>query len=377
MKKKVFSLMMTLLLAFVGVARADVVEIGTGGTDLNSYLPSYSFYNYSLTQQLYTAAEIGTAGTINSIAFYNGGTEKTRTYTMYLVNTDKSTFSSSTDWITVTAADEVFTGSVTMAANTWTTFLLDTPFAYDGVSNLALIMDDNTGSYSSGMQCRVFNATNMAIRVYSDGTNYNPMAPTSYSGSVLNVKNQLQIDITSGGSGSGEQLFAMQNGEVVDAINMGSRPNGAWMEPFTFQLRNDGPSVTLTNMDFAPVEYFNIVAPELPIAMGRNEIIDVTVTTTGALTQQVEDWQFVTIYDTRTAAVWPLLVEPYDPAVPDVVEMAYDLGNVNADFSYVGVPAAITPTTLHNDYTLPFPEIPEGEDAVYKMTFTNDAMLTA
>ena len=135
MKKKVFSLMMTLVLAFVGIARADVVEIGDGGTTTNSYLPSYSFYNYSLSQQIYTAAEIGTAGTINSIAFYNGGSEKTRTYDLYLVNTNKTTFADNFDWIPVTAADKVFSGSVTMVANAWTTITLDTrtackPFAF-------------------------------------------------------------------------------------------------------------------------------------------------------------------------------------------------------------------------------------------------------
>ena len=71
MKKKVFSLMMTLLLAFVGVAKADLVEVGVdGSTTTNSYLPCYSLYNNTLSQQLYTADEIGTAGTINSIAFY-------------------------------------------------------------------------------------------------------------------------------------------------------------------------------------------------------------------------------------------------------------------------------------------------------------------
>ncbi|MBR0274412.1 MAG: hypothetical protein IJQ59_10070, partial [Bacteroidaceae bacterium] len=32
---------------------------------------------------------------------------------------------------------------------------------------------------------------------------------------------------------------------------------------------------------------------------------------------------------------------------------------------------------LHNDYTLPFPEIPEGYDAVYKLEFENDVLLSA
>ncbi len=163
-----------LLLAFcvpvAMIAQDAQVEIVVGdSTGSNSYLPSYSFYNYSLTQQIYDADEIGMPGTINSIAFFNTGSEKTRSYTVYMVETDKEQFNGSTDWITVTASDMVFTGSVVMAAGTWTVFQLTNPFEYDGVSNLAVIMDDNTGSYSSGMSCVIFDAPSKALRVYSDG----------------------------------------------------------------------------------------------------------------------------------------------------------------------------------------------------------------
>ena len=373
MKKKVFSLMMTLVLAFMGVARAEIVEIGDGGTTTNSYLPSYSFYNYSLTQQIYTAAEIGTAGTINSIAFYNGGSEKTRVYDLYMVNTTKSSFVSTTDWITVTAADKVFSGSVTMAAGAWTTITLDTPFAYDGASNLAVIADDNTGEWSSGMSCYVFDAPGMALRVYSDPTNYDPMAPTAYTGTLMDVKNQIQLDITPGGGGLvGDQLFAMQNGEDVETVVVGSRPNGCWMEPFTFQLRNDGPATTVSNIDFTPQDYFTVVAPEMPFGMAHDEIVDIQLTTG---TSSVTEWQMVAIYGTgRTARVWNITAEPYDPATPDVWELACQEAT---SFPFVEVPATAHNTTLHNDYTLPFPEIEEGVDAVYKLVFAQDQMLNA
>ena len=173
-------------------------QIGSGTTS-NSYLPSYSFYNYSLTQQIYTADEIGSTGVINSISFYNSGSEKTRNYTMYLVNTTKETFASGTDWIVVTAGDQVFQGNVTMAAAAWTTITLAEPFNYTG-DNLAIVMDDNTGSYSSGMSCYVFNAAgNQALRIYNDNTNYDPLAPSSYSGTALNVKNQIIINKESKG----------------------------------------------------------------------------------------------------------------------------------------------------------------------------------
>ena len=185
---------MLLCFAFFGVARADVVEIGEQ-TGTNAYLPTYSFYNYSLTQQIYTAEEIGMAGTINSIAFKSTGSEKTRTLDIYLVATDKETFSGTSDWITATADDLVYSGSVTFTAGEWITLELTNAFEYDGTSNLAVIVDDNTGSYSSGLNCAIFSATSMALRVYSDGTNYDPTAPT-YTGAVLSVKNCLQLDIT-------------------------------------------------------------------------------------------------------------------------------------------------------------------------------------
>ena len=177
------------------------ILIGDGGNATDQILPSYSYYNYTLSQQIYTADEIGTSGTINSIAFYNGGSEKTRTYDMYLVHTTKTVFNSNKDWITVTENDKVFSGSVTMVANEWTVFILDTPFNYDGTSNLALIMDDNTGTYSSGMKCRVFDAAgNQTIRIYSDGTNYNPLNPSSYDGRLMSVKNQIILGVTTAGT---------------------------------------------------------------------------------------------------------------------------------------------------------------------------------
>ena len=97
----------------------QAVEIGTG-TATNSYLPTYNYYNYSFTEQIYTADEIGTAGTINSIAFYNGGTSKTRTLDIYMKGTTKSAFSSKTDWVSMSNSDKVYSGSVTLSSGAWT-----------------------------------------------------------------------------------------------------------------------------------------------------------------------------------------------------------------------------------------------------------------
>jgi len=179
------------------------------GTLTNTHLPSLTNYKYSLSQQLYTADEIGTAGTITAISFYNGGAEKTRNFDVYLVLTDKEAFTSKKDWITVSSGDKVFSGEVTMVADGWTKFTLNTPFAYDGTSNLAVIIDDNTGESSTSphMACRVFNTdSKQALYIHSNSTDFDPLSPPekAQSNNNLNntayVKNQLFFNIVTAGT---------------------------------------------------------------------------------------------------------------------------------------------------------------------------------
>lgn len=178
---------------------AEGNQIGSG-SETNSYLPSYNYYSHTLSQQIYTSFELGDAGSITSIAFYNSGAEKTRSYNLYMKATTKTSFTSDTDWITVSNTDKVFSGNVTMRANAWTFIVFDTPFEYDGTSNVVLVTDDSTGEWSSSphMACLVYSANSQAIYAYTDNIDYNPLAPpTSYGSSeyhsVLSVKNQLQF----------------------------------------------------------------------------------------------------------------------------------------------------------------------------------------
>ena len=176
-------------------AWAETITIGSGDGN-NAYLPTYCFYNYSLTQQIYTSDEIGSACNIDSIAFKNIDPVKTRNIDIYLVHTAKESFGNGNDWIAVTGVDIAFSGEVTFASGEWTTIALDVPFAYNGVDNLAVIVDDNTGSYVSSMSCLAFEADNMALRVYSDGTDYDPFDPGKYNGTIMSVKNQIQLGIS-------------------------------------------------------------------------------------------------------------------------------------------------------------------------------------
>ena len=180
---------------------AEGLEIGTASSNSN-FLPTYSWYKQSFTEQIYTADEIGLAGSINSIAFYNEGAEKTRTLDLYLKATDKSAFSSKTDWVVMSDSDKVFSGEVTLVADSWTFLVFDTPFEHDGTSNIVIAVDDNSGAYTSSphLACSVFNTSaTQAIYIYSDGTNYDPSSPTTSQSSgyaTLSVKNHILMSIT-------------------------------------------------------------------------------------------------------------------------------------------------------------------------------------
>ena len=220
--------MVTITALTMEVCPDNYVCIGAG-YNTTTYLPLYNLYEYSMTEQIYTAAEINhEAGAMTSVQFY-AASGVTRTIDVYMVNTNKAAFANATDWIAVTEANRVFSGSVTFAAQDWTTINFDTPFGYDGTSNVALVVNDKTGTWNSSVQFVQFDANNQAIYAYQDGTSYNPSAPSSYTGTLKNTKNRVR--------------FGMSNAyNVTVSVN----PEEAGTVNVTETLVAEGGSLTLT-----------------------------------------------------------------------------------------------------------------------------------
>ena len=172
------------------------VTIGSG-TSTNAYLPTYAWYKQSLSQQIYTSSEVGGAGTITKVAFkVSNSKSTTRTIDIYISHTTKSSFSSNSDWVSQSTSYRVFSGSVNFEASGWTTITLDTPFEYNGTSNLLLSVDDNTGSYVSSSnnspQFYVYSTGGYtALYAYDDSNNFNP---ASVSSSGVSGNNRLQTN---------------------------------------------------------------------------------------------------------------------------------------------------------------------------------------
>ena len=181
-------------LTFAGGESSDVIEIGSG-TETSNLLPTDNYYKYSLTQQIYTKDEIGGSTTLESISFLNASQyERNRNLDIYLMHTDKEAFADGSDWIDCSGAQKVFSGEVLFFIDEWTTIVFDTPFEYNGADNLVVVVDDNTGAYTSSTPFYVFDAPGHAMCVRSDNTNYDIASISEYTGAQQDVKNQIKFN---------------------------------------------------------------------------------------------------------------------------------------------------------------------------------------
>ena len=175
----------------------DTVIVDATTPSTSYVLPLNTFYNYSYTQQIYTAAELGTiTGAINCISFqYIYTTAQTKNIVVYIGNTTKSSFSGN-DWIPVGQMFQVFSGTVNFTnagPDNWVNIPFDIPFEYDGTSNIVVAVLNNTGSYvtSSNPTFNVHSASSKSLYLYNDSSPYN--VNSLASGTVGSDRNNMRF----------------------------------------------------------------------------------------------------------------------------------------------------------------------------------------
>jgi len=187
--------------------RDEIVIGDPTSTTTNSYLPTNSYYNYSLTQQIYTADEIGMAGTINTLTMWLKNTSSyARNINVYMKESDITAFASGSAWVSMTDADMVgsFTLATGISSPVETAIALSTPFNYSGTGNLVICFQDVTGSWNSGAASVVMTANgNQAIYVYRDNTVYDPTTP-GVTGTTINQKSVIKLDLTPSSGGGND-----------------------------------------------------------------------------------------------------------------------------------------------------------------------------
>ena len=204
LKQTTFAVWLILLLSAVGMTNVNAqsnleIEIGDDSST-NGFLPYYTLYNYTLTQQIYTADEIGLAGIITALNFnYTGNqtSDLTNTIDVYLKHTSKSVFENGNDWESIESGDLCYSGTFLIdAAPGWKQIVLDTPFEYNGVDNLLICFDNNTGSWTNTRQWYAYSTdANRAMYVRSDDTDYDPFNAAQYGGTMQTVNNHIILEI--------------------------------------------------------------------------------------------------------------------------------------------------------------------------------------
>ncbi|HOR60671.1 MAG TPA: GEVED domain-containing protein, partial [Bacteroidales bacterium] len=205
MKKILFLNILFFSLFAIQVQSQVTVTVGTGTVE-TQYNPVYTFYGYNYTQQIYTSAELNTAGAvagmqINAIRFYwtgAGSLEDTDIWTVYIGETSQSSFTSTTNWVPFALLTEVYTGNITLPATAgWFTITLTTPVIWNG-NNIVVAIDENVPSYGpSATRWRGTTTTDSkSIYYYSDSDNPNPASPPTAKGTPTTRPN-IQFEMMS------------------------------------------------------------------------------------------------------------------------------------------------------------------------------------
>ena len=260
-----------------------ITDLGWEST--TTMLPSKTNSNYSSTQQIYTVNEIGGKGQIKSIAF-KGDKNCTRELVIYMTDSSKGFFSSTSDYYT--SGTQVFSGSVTFTANEWTTI----PLAGNGFTfnrdNLVVIVDDNTGSHSSVTYWQSFYPSSNGSQAlcFYDATNIDPFSPNASNSQFVGSKNQIQLAIVPSGL-SAPSLFEPSNISAFGATVSWMAYPYSYLVCYHYQYGPTGgsmsewftttaASVDLTDLMSSTEYTFNVYAE---YRLGNSEVRSTTFTT--------------------------------------------------------------------------------------------------
>ncbi len=151
-------------------------------------LPVYTSYGYNYSQTIYLQSEIDISGKQISKIYYqwNGEEEGTqyKDWVIYMGHTEKTEFTSVTDWVPLSQMTEVFNGEVIIPYNdydpVWIEIILETPFDYNNIDNLVIAIDENTEGYSWAYGAEFYcteDPNDRSIQYYSDDDNPDPASP--------------------------------------------------------------------------------------------------------------------------------------------------------------------------------------------------------
>ena len=336
----------------INVTVEQTYEITIGeGSSTSADLPFNMYYNYGLSEQLYTAQEIGVgACNINSVAFklVSGTASKTYALDVYMMNTDKTAITIE-DYVNVTSDDRVFSGNVNFTTGDWTTIQFTTPFTYTG-GNVLLVVDNNTGDYDGySRNFAVFSATQQALYQRSDGTNYDPtnfpsdISSASYKNQVIfgyspigDVTPVTGITVTP----ATMDLIVGETG----TINYTIEPEDAFNQNVNYSVEQEGNYISVANGIVTALAAGTATVTVTTVDGGFTGTCVVTVSNQAVTGITAQD---VTVLQTKTAQI-EYTVLPENATITDVTFTSADesIATVSATGVVTGVAVGETTITI-------------------------------
>ena len=175
-----------------------------GNTQTSPFTPVYGLYNYSWSSNIYTTGNIGGAKDIAYLSWYvdeyQSGYSQVGPYTfsnikIYFAYTTLSGWTNVTNVgglnrptgvnvaQGITSWTKVYDGPVTFSGgNYWQYILLDSPFSYNGTSNLIVHVENWDGSWANGYPYFHYTSTSSSSnRTMKYGAQDGSMGPTTGS----------------------------------------------------------------------------------------------------------------------------------------------------------------------------------------------------
>ncbi len=258
------------------------VTIGTGDYESAMY-PLQLGRDYFVTQMIYRASDIGTAGTISSIAYnYNGEGDFTMEgLQVFMMNVSKSQFTSSpSTFVQVSESDRVFNGTFSVAGAGWNTLTLDTPFIYDGTSNLLVCIYDPTSGYPGNQTKRFYCTYNAgdyrSCSIYNNTTCPDINNLNSWTGDVDCQPNIPNIRLTM----NTNIVFADDNVKTLCVANWDDNDDGelSYAEAAAVQNLGEVFKQNTSITSFNELQYFTgLTSIETNAFMGCTNLASVTL----------------------------------------------------------------------------------------------------
>lgn len=165
------------------------------GTGTTTNLPIFGNYGFNYSQSIYLVSDmnptaLGAPTLITKIRYFyvSGNLSSSTNWTIFMGNTSQADFNSTTNWIPFANMSPVFTGDLSApSGNSWLEITLDTPFLYDGTSNLVVAVDENTPGFSNVTWRSHTTGANRSMLYRSDSVNPDPANPPTASSRFGNV----------------------------------------------------------------------------------------------------------------------------------------------------------------------------------------------